>query len=765
MPKHAPIRLPSGAPDSLSVVRDEHGVPHIRGKDLDAVLWGLGYCHALDRGMQLLLTRVLGQGRASECLAATPEALEVDRFFRRLNWRSGAESELAKLSSETVTHLASYTAGINASLRRKVPWELKLVGYEPEPWTGADTILLSRVIGYVGLAQSQGELERLFVEMVQAGVDDARLAALFPNISEIAALDGRDPLLPSRELLQKVRLGTRVVPDGVRWLSPVPAMITSNSWAIAPRRTTSGYALLANDPHLEVNRLPNVWYEVVAEISETPGHYVIAATMPGLPAALLGRTAEVAWGATYTFMDAVDSWVEECLGGCYRRGEELLPFVVRSEEIKRKKAPSVEITFFENEHGVLDGDPNVDGFLLSTRWASSQSGARSLEATFAMWTASSVDEGMTELGRIETAWSWLLADRAGNIGFQMSGLMPQRRDGVSGFLPLPGWHPENDWRGFVPASELPRDKNPECGYLVTANQDLNALGRQKPQNATMAGYRAERIVQLLNDREKLDIESSKAIQYDTYSLQAERFMARLGPLLPDTAAGQILREWDFRYARESRGATLFERFYVELTRLIIGHYFLGPDTVAHLSSTTALFASYFKNLDAVLLAPPPSLCGGRSAASLYLDAFAKASKGEISAWSEQNRMSLTHLFFGGRLPGWTRFDRGPISLAGGRATPCQTQRYNAGGRAGCLAATYRMNADLGDDSLHTNLCGGPSDRRFSRWYCSGLDDWLKGRFKALRPAARCRAPTPTADAVPTAGQPLAQGGFSRISRS
>lgn len=740
MPNPAPIRLPSGAPAGLTVVRDEHGVPHVRGQDLGAVLWGLGYCHALDRGLQLLLTRVLAQGRASECLAATPEALEVDRFFRRLNWRSGAESELERLSAETAAHLASYVAGVNASLRRKIPWELKLVGYVPEPWTGADTILLSRVIGYVGLAQSQGELERLFVEMVQAGVDDARLAALFPNIPEITALDGRDPLLPSRELLQKVRLGTRVVPDGVRWLSPIPAMITSNSWAVAPRNTASGHALLANDPHLEVNRLPNVWYEVVAEISGRPGHYVIAATMPGLPAALLGRTPELAWGATYTFMDAVDSWIEECRGGRYRRGDELLPFTVRSEEIKRKKAPSVQVTFFENDHGVLDGDPNEDGFLLSTRWASSQSGARSLDATIAMWTASNVDEGMTELGRIETAWNWLLADRGGDIGYQMSGLMPQRREGVSGFVPLPGWHRENDWHGFVPASELPRDKNPECGFLVTANQDLNALCRRKPQNATMAGYRAERIVRLLKGREKLDLAGSKAIQYDTYSLQAERFMARLGPLLPDTSAGQILREWDFRYERESRGATLFERFYAELTRLIIGEYVLGRDVVAHLSSTTALFAAYFKNLDAVLLDPPASLCAGRSASDLYLDAFAKASQGRISAWSEQTRMSLTHLFFGGRLPSWTRFDRGPISLSGGRATPCQAQLYTAGGRAGCLAATYRMNADLGEDVLHTNLCGGPSDRRFSRWYCSDLDGWLKGRFKALRASARRHGP-------------------------
>jgi penicillin amidase len=732
MQKAESIALPPEAPHGLEITRDVHGVPHIVANELGSLLWGLGYCHALDRGLQLLLTRILGEGRASECLAATPEMLEVDRFFRRLNWRGNAATEALKLSAQSTERLQSYTAGINARLRESVPWEFRLVGYVPQPWIAADTILLSRVIGYVGLAQSQGELERLFVEMVQAGVDDARLAALFPNIAELQALAGQDPLLASRELLQRVRLGQRVVPDGVRWMCPVPRVTSSNSWAIGPSKTLSGFAQLANDPHLDVNRLPNVWYEIVARVRNIPGHYVLAATMPGLPAALLGRTATLSWGATYSFLDAVDSWIEECRGGLYRRGDEFVPFACRRELIKRKKQAPVELKFFENEHGVLDGDPAQDGYLLSTRWASAESGARSIEATFAMWTASDVDQGMTELGQIETAWNWLLADRAGNIGFQMSGLMPKRRPGVSGFVPLPGWHSQNDWQGFVPASEMPREKNPACGFLVTANQDLNRFSKLQPQNATMADYRADRITQLLENRTDLSVADSKSIQYDTYSPQAALFMQRLGPMLPDNESGRLLREWDYGYDRQSRGATLFERFYAALTHLIVGRYILGPEVIAHLTNSTAILSTFFKNIEPLLLEPPSELCDGRSPRDLYLEAFSEASKGPILPWSTETQTLLTHLFFGGRLPRWTGFDRGPISLAGGRASVCQAQLYEASGRSGCLAATLRLIADMGEDALHTNLIGGPSDRRFSRWYCSGLAGWLDGTFKALR---------------------------------
>ena len=70
----------------------------------------------------------------------------------------------------------------------------------------------------------------------------------------------------------------------MRWLCPVPRVTSSNNWVLAPGKSSSGYAQLANDPHLDVNRLPNVWYEVVARLQGAPGHYVLAATMPGLPA-------------------------------------------------------------------------------------------------------------------------------------------------------------------------------------------------------------------------------------------------------------------------------------------------------------------------------------------------------------------------------------------------------------------------------------------------------------------------------------------------
>jgi penicillin amidase len=413
------IRAP--APAGVRLTRDEHGVPHVEAEDLLGAHWGLGYCHALDRGLQMSLMRLLGQGRATECLRDDNELLEVDRFFRKMNWKGNMGPTREALDEECRGLAEAYCHGVNARFREARPWELWLVGYEPEPWRIEDTLLLARMTGYVTLAQSQAEIERLFLEMVRAGVPDDALEALFPG--NLGGLD--------RGLLEKVTLGERVVPEALRWLSPAPRMMASNNWVVSGARTVSGRPLMANDPHLEINRLPNIWVEQAVEL---PDGWWLGASMPGLPAMLVGRNAHLAWGATYSFADAVDSWVEHCRDGRYRRGEdEWIPFRQRTEVIRRKKSPEVTVTYYENDHGVLDGNPAVEGLYLATRWAPGESGAASLAAMRDMWSARTVEEGMGCLGRIESSFNWVLADDQGHIGFQMSGTIPVRHPEANAF--------------------------------------------------------------------------------------------------------------------------------------------------------------------------------------------------------------------------------------------------------------------------------------------------------------------------------------------
>ena len=44
-----------------------------------------------------------------------------------------------------------------------------------------------------------------------------------------------------------------------------------------------------------------------------------------------------------------------------------------------------------------------------------------------------------------------------------------------------------------------------------------------------------------------------------------------------------------------------------------------------------------------------------------------------------------------------------------------------------------MVTEMGEDTLYTNLAGGPSDNRFSKWYVSDLENWLNYRYKETKP--------------------------------
>ncbi len=707
--------------EHLLIRRDEHGVPYIKANAEADLYWGLGYCHALDRGMQMLLMRILGEGRAAELLEASEEMLAIDKFFRRVNWAGGTEQEIAKLSSEAKIFCDAYCAGANAYFSRKTPWEFKLLGYKPAPWKIENIFTLARMAGYLTLAQSQAEIERLFIEMVQASISREKLDELFPNI-----LGGLDI-----ELLKKIKLAERIVPLGVKWNNIVPTMMASNNWVISGKKTVSGKPILANDPHLETNRLPNVWYESVLK---TKARYAIGATMPGLPGILIGRNSDIAWGATYTFMDAIDSWIEHCKDGKFLQNEnQWTEFKQRKEIIKRKKGAAVEITFYENAHGVLEGNPFDEGFYLATRWTAAALGATSINAIVNVWNAANVDEGMNCLGQLESAFNWVLADRHGNIGYQMSGLMPRRRDGVSGFVPLPGWKKENDWQGFVDHQDLPRCVNPAGGFFVTANNDLNQWGAAKPINICMGSYRSDRIAHLLAQKEKLTIDDCREIHYEVYSLQAEYFMRLLKPLLPDTSPGKILREWDCRYNPESPGAFLFEKFYGMLRHEVFGKNGFGVAAVDFLANESGAFVDFYDNFDRVLLSENSAWFGRESRESLYRRVAAEALQVTPKTWGEGNQIKLKHLILGEKLPVAAGFDRGPIILRGGRATPHQGQIYKSAGRVTSFTPSFRMVTDLAQDEVHSNLAGGPSDRRFSKWYCADLENWLKGEYKTLTP--------------------------------
>ena len=132
-----------------------------------------------------------------------------------------------------------------------------------------------------------------------------------------------------------------MMPEAVRFLNLLPTVSASNNWAVTGSRTAGRGPVICFDPHMEVNRLPAIWYEAVMHTDED---YRIGITMPGVPGLVMGRTSSLAFGFTYGFMDMVDYFIEECRDGRCRRGDGWSDIKARAETIRRRGKEPIRIS-------------------------------------------------------------------------------------------------------------------------------------------------------------------------------------------------------------------------------------------------------------------------------------------------------------------------------------------------------------------------------------------------------------------------------------
>jgi penicillin amidase len=302
-------------------------------------------------------------------------------------------------------------------------------------------------------------------------------------------------------------------------------------------------------------------------------------------------------------------------------------------------------------------------------------------------------------------------------------------------FPVPAWERELAWQGMVPSERLHGVLNPPEGFLATANNDINPPGGPLAVNLSMGSYRVDRIRSVLADSEEVSLEDMKRLQLDLLSLHAQRLMAVLEPLLPDTPAAELLRRWDFRYHRDSRAATVFERLYRALLDRVFGEGLFGAEAWAAIADGTYGLSDFYHLFDNVLLGNDPSWFGETGRAATFADVanqvLSEIELGTVPRWGQHQNLMMTNIFFAGRLPQWLGFDYGPIELVGNRATVIQGGVVTAHNRLTTFAPSWRMVTDMAENECQTVLPGGPSGRRFSKHYLTDVEKWLNGEYKVI----------------------------------
>ncbi len=532
LPEYERDLVLEGPRGPIEIVRDRHAIPHIlAGEDLDA-FFGLGFVHAQDRLWQMTVLRRTAQGRLSELFGR--DTLQIDHLMRALDLYGLSQAAVAEQTPETRDALTAYADGVNAWLRvvqeealgRGAP-EFFLFDAQIAPWVPADSIAVQKLMALQLTDQASREAlrARLLVDLSPERVRD-----LMPE-SPNAPLMG----LPEYGAAYAPEPGRRASLHPLDPVAPVGMAGASNAFAAAGARTAGGAPLLASDPHLRLSA-PAIWMLARMDLAEGP---VMGATIPGIPAMLIGRNPSLGWGLTASYLDDQDLYVERVNpldAQEYLGPEGWLRFTERSAVIGIKDEAAETHPLRWTRHGpVLPGDAfgaagvTPEGYVASLAWTALTAEDRSVGAAIALMRAQSVREARRAVrDYLAPSLVVTLADRE-FIGMQMVGRGPVRDPAHTseGSIPAPGWLPVNDWQGLRPYGENPWVIDPPGGVVVNTNNRLTDA--PFPDHLSFDwgdSHRILRAERLLNARAYHTLASFIDIQTDTVS-EAARLLLPL----------------------------------------------------------------------------------------------------------------------------------------------------------------------------------------------------------------------------------------------
>ena len=714
-----------GLDAEVVIARDAWGIPHIDASG-DADAWfALGFCHGQDRAFQLELLARAGRGTLAEILG--PAAVPVDRVSRTLGFRRLANAQRPRLDPDVAAILDAYVRGINASASATPrPHELVLLRARRSAWEAED------VLAFLGLQS-----------LILAGNWDTELARL-----RILLTDGADalravdptygPWLPA-----VVPVGSsagpaldRLAGDLTLLRDLVGGSGASNAWAVAPARTATRSALLANDPHL-APAVPAPWY--LAHL-RTPEWELAGASFVGGPAFPTGHNGHAAWGITAGSTDSADlMWeaLDERAGTARGPGGHE-PVTRLNEAIRVRGGAAVIEEVVVTERGPIV-TPLLDGIGMSL----------SLRAT---WLDPAPVRGFLGVQRArdfstfrEAFRAWpgpslniVYADAGGHIGWQLVGTLPRRRVG-NGTLPVPAWIGSWDAERLS-FDDLPWCLDPPEGFVASANNAPRADDRDAPFLGVdwLEGYRAARIVEALAGRADWDVAGTAALQRDVRAVPwGEMKEAVLSqPVTDETArtATAMLRDWDGLVAAESSAASVYELFVAELAVAIARKS--TPESWAW-----AVGAGFGPGM-------PRTTFGARTLSRLVADLRAGLHGTEAAdalrtavvtlrrrfgsdpigwAWGTIRPLTLLHPL-GVRRPLDRAFNVGPVRIGGDANTVPQAGVRPLDPTANPAAiANHRTVIDLGDvERSRFVVAGGQSGNPLSPHYADQLARWLDG---------------------------------------
>ncbi len=404
------------------------------------------------------------------------------------------DTQIASLSAEAKEIVNAYVDGINryitdvvlADPGDKLPYEFKVAGFTPAPWTSRDVAAFSafmvRRFGEIGgselknqallddLVAAHGLTEgwAIFNDLTWTNDADSPVtvspvgAPETPGVGSLAAqqaqlaVSGAGTDMTAAQLDNAKRL----------WASlGVPVKLGSYAWAISPEKSANGSAMLFGGPQMGFDT-PPVIHEV--QLQGGDGFDVMGMGFAGAPGVLIGRNKDMAWTSTTATGDNVDTYAETLCGPTsYMFNGYCTPMQVREETINVRNTVPETYTVMRTIHGPVIEVDTAKGIAYSQKRAHwMQEFTSGIPAFLGFDRAHTVADFTAAAKLIVTSHNFLYADNRGNIAYWQAGQVPVRPAGYDTRLPLPGTG-EAEWPGGI--LPMPVSVNPSSGWLANWN--------------------------------------------------------------------------------------------------------------------------------------------------------------------------------------------------------------------------------------------------------------------------------------------------------
>ena len=561
-----------GLNDKVEIYFDSLAIPYIfAGNDEDAA-FALGYLHAQERMFTMDIIRRAGEGRLSEIFGK--ETLSFDKMFRTIGIKETAEMIKQKMNPDALDILEAYSKGVNYYIKKykgKYTFEFDLLGYEPEDWTPENSIIVIRMMGWE--LNLSWWTDITFTELVQK-LGSEKVKDVLPGYPENA------PTIIPGYLKRFADVNPAFIETDKafrKFLGFTGTHIGSNNWVVNDSLSASGKPVIANDPHLAFSA-PGKWY---AAVIKSPYWNAAGVTLPGVPGVVIGKNENISWVLTNIMTDDCDFYFEKLDSSKtkYLVDGKWLDLKIEEDTIFVKGEKPVPIIIKKTYRGPIISDIYSYKFVynksgttyppMSMRWQGNDF-SDEMDAFMGINKASDWNEFKIAVQKFNIpGQNFVYGDKHGNIGYLFGGAIPLRGKNPAKInnttFVFDGTTSEYDWTGVLDKSKLPAMFNPSQNYIASANNKTVKDFDYHITNLWEPSSRIERIVELLNSKDKQSVQDFMKYQVDITSPYAKELVGYILQAFKDITVTdenlksslELLNDWDFKLSKFSQTPTIY----------------------------------------------------------------------------------------------------------------------------------------------------------------------------------------------------------------